>query len=209
MKSLVIAVLVLAFAIPAVAGQNPDVAIYLYSTSTGVGGTNHRPSPAPGMDASVYVCFDHFGPGGVLWGATWRFLEVPGPDFVAVTNLYAGGGGGTIGTPTAATGVVMSVGHAAAYPDANGIVVLARVDYEMPEGMARGGKITIIRPITVDGGVVVDANNDMDDWCVHSTSGDGLSGNWYWDSGVADEGDCEGTSQVQSRIWGSIKALYR
>jgi hypothetical protein len=93
MKSVLVALVVLAFALPAVAGQNPWVQIYLYTTSSGIGGTNWTASPAPGANKSVYVCFDHFGPMGMgnggMYGASWRFIEVPGPTYLSSTNQYA------------------------------------------------------------------------------------------------------------------------
>jgi hypothetical protein len=203
MKGLVTAALVLGLAIPAVAGQNPYVAIYLYSTSTGIGGTNHLPSPPPETNASVYVCFDHFGPfangvGGGMLLAQWRFLEVPGPEYLDTMNLYAGVGGLTIGVPGVAPGCAMTVGPTV-YPDANGVIVLARVRYTTPLKTARGGTITVVPPDWPEGGVVADANIELDYWRVHSVEVDGLSGNFVWDE----------VSPVEARSWGSIKALYR
>lgn len=202
MRHTAIAVLILTLALPAVAGQNPDVGIYLYSTSTGVGGTNHKPSPLPGGSTSVYVCFDHFGPGGGFRGARWSYLDVPGPEYFFTQNLYDGVGGVTWGDPRDPGGITMTT--PTVYPDANGVVVLARARYETPEELVRGGKITLI-----PGGVVMDASGSSDWWCVHTTWNDGLSGNWYWDDGAADEGDCGGVTPVESSSWGSIKVLYK
>ena len=215
MKRLLISLLVLAFAIPAVAGMNPHVAIYLYTTSTGVGGTNHKATPAAGSNTSVYVCFDRFGPlgdgvgGGMLLGQ-FQINKVGGPDFMSVTNLFESVGGLIIGNPHVAPGISMTTGPVA-YPSANGVIVLARIRYETPEAGARvGGYLQIIDYSAGDGSVVFDQNSEMDPWCVHSAlSSGGVSGNFGWDDETIPDGDCPVISPVSSATWGSIKALYR
>jgi len=199
MRSLAIAVVVLAFAVCAVAGQNPNVAIYLYTTPTGVGGTNHLTVPPPDGVASVYVCFDHFGPGGGMWLAQWKFLEVPGPDYLDTTNLYATVGGLTIGEPGIGAGCAMVVGPVPVYPDANGVVVLACVRYVTPPEGAGGGTITVVPPDWPEGGVVADADAELDPWRVHTVGLDGLDGNFTWDA----------VTPVAPASWGLIKALCR
>jgi hypothetical protein len=206
MKRAVVLLVVLALcAAPALAGQNPDIALYLYSTSTGVGGTNTKASPAPGSNTSVYVCFDNVW--GQVYGASWKFTEVPGPDYLSVTNQYAGVGGLTIGDPGQGFGCAMTTGSLPATPT-NGIIVLARVRYETPEpGAPRGGSITVI-PHDTDGRAVADGNNQLDSWCVHSIAFDGLAGNFGWDDTVPSDGDCA-IVPVEAQTWGSIKAMYR
>jgi hypothetical protein len=201
-------------AAPAMAiGVNPHAAIYLYTTSTGVGGANWKASPAPGSNTSVYVCFDQFGPngdgvGGGMSAAQWLFNEVPGPDYMNVTNQFTGVGGLTIGVPGTAPGCTMTVGPTPVYPDATGVIVLARVRYETPEaGAPRGGYIQIIPYSAGDGPVVVDQNNELNGYCVHSVAYNGLSGHFGWDAAPTVDGNC--TSPVEAASWGSIKALYR
>jgi hypothetical protein len=208
MKRTILTIMVLAFcAVPALAGQNPGVQIYLYTTSTGVGGFNHKASPAAGANTSVYVCFDHFGPGGGMTLAQWQFIDVPGPNYLSSTNMFAGVGGLIIGDPAVAPGIAMTTG-ADALPDANGIVVLARIRYETPEeGARRGGSIQIVDYSAGDGSVVLDLNLASDEWCVHSVALNGLSGNFGWDDSPIPDGNC--ASPVEARTWGSIKALYR
>jgi hypothetical protein len=208
MKNVLIALIVLALAIPAIAGQNPRVAIYLYTTSTGIGGTNYKATPGAGANTSVYVCFDHFGVGGGMYGASWQFAEVPGPSYLSTTNQFAGVGGLTIGDPGSAPGCAMTVGAVPVYPNANGVIVLARVRYETPEELTRGGSITVI-PHGSDGKAVADANNALDFWCVHSVAYNGLSGHFGWDDTPVPDGDCVPPSPVENATWGSIKALYR
>jgi hypothetical protein len=208
MTRLLASLLLVALAIPAVAGQNRHVGIYLCTTSTGVGGTNHMPSPAPGVLASVYVCFDQFGQGGGMFGASWAFEEIPGPDYFWTTNLYEAVGGLTIGDPGIPPGCSMVVGPSPVYPGASGIIVLARVRYETPDGRRQGGTITIVPSGFPEGGAVMDANNDLDTWCVHSVGYNGLSGNFAWDDSAVPDGNCS-TAPVEATSWGSIKALYR
>jgi hypothetical protein len=206
MKRAILILMVLAFcAVPALAGQNPNVKIYLYTTSTGIGGTNNKATPAAGSNTSVYVCFDNIW--GGVYGASWKFTEVPGPSFLSTTNQYAGVGGLTIGDPASALGCAMTVGANPVYPGANGIIVLGRIRYETAEMSTRGGSITVI-PHATDGRAVADANNALDFWCVHSVAFDGLSGNFGWDDTAVPDGDCA-VSPVDARSWGSIKALYR
>ncbi len=206
MKRAILAVMVLALlAGSALAGQNPHIKIYLYTTSTGLAGTNHRATPAAGSNSSVYVCFDNVW--GGMYGASWKFVEVPGPDYLSSTNQYAGAGGLTIGDPGQGLGCAMTVGASPVYPDANGIIVLARIRYETPEELTRGGTITVVAHDT-DGRAVADANNQLDLWCVHSVAFDGLSGNFGWDDSAIPDGDCDIVA-VEATTWGAIKALYR
>jgi len=204
----IVAVLLVALVSPAPGGLNPHVAIYLYSTSTGTGGTNHLAAPAPGQSTTLYVCFDQFGPGGALWCASWKFLEVGCPQYVDATNLFAGVGGQTLGVPGDGMGMVMNTGPNPAYPNANGVLVLAGIRYRTVEDPPDYGSITLI-PHESDGRAVLDQYGSIDEWCVHSTVCNGLSGNWYWGVGVAADGDCACASSTQRATWGAIKGLYR
>ncbi len=126
MKRAILAVMVLALlAVPALAGENPHIGIYLYTTSTG---TRRAPTTRrrrhPARTQSVYVCFDNIWRG--VYGASWKFVEVPGPDFLSTTNQFAGVGGLTIGDPASAPGCAMTVGPVPVYPGVNGIIVLAQ-----------------------------------------------------------------------------------
>lgn len=209
MKRAILLVIVLALcAAPALAGMNPNVGIFLYTTSTGVDGTNHKASPAPGANTSVYVCFDRFGDGGGMLGAQFAFLEVPGPDYLSTTNQFAGVGGLTLGEPGTPPGCAMTTGPVQ-YPDANGIVVLARIRYETAElGARRGGYIQVIPYSAGDGPVVGDQNSAYDVWCIHSVAANGLSGHFGWDDTSIPDGNCQIVA-VERQTWGSIKAMYR
>ncbi|MBM3307312.1 MAG: hypothetical protein FJY74_03215, partial [Candidatus Eisenbacteria bacterium] len=62
MKNVLIAVMVVALAATAFAGQNPNIRSFLNASSAGTG-NNWTTSPVPGANKSVYVCFDNFGAG--------------------------------------------------------------------------------------------------------------------------------------------------
>jgi len=210
MKRVVLLIIVLALcAAPALGvGQNPEVQIFLTSSSTAAPtGVNHKPTPAPGVPQNVYVAFDHFGAGGGMLAAQWMFQVVGGPAFDSTTNQFGAVGGLTIGfNPATSPGVSMTTGPAA-FPNANGAVVLAKITYMDPEFSRVGGYIRVVAYAAGDGGVVSDANNMLDTWCVRSVALSGLSGNWGWDDEVIPDGTC--TSPVRPQSWGAIKALYR
>jgi hypothetical protein len=212
MRCTAIALLILASCIPATAGQNPCVGIYLYTRPAGIAGTNHKPSPLPGQQTSVWVCFNRFGQGalvGGMLGAEWAFAEVGGPTHLSTTNRYAAVGGLTTGVPGVPPGCVMTVGPDPVYPDQNGIIALARIDYWTPAGFARGGTIQIV-PYAGVSRVVADANGEPDAWYIHSSAWDGLSGNFGWDDSAIPDGEWPPCfTGVQAATWGSIKALYR
>jgi hypothetical protein len=103
----------------------------------------------------------------------------------------------------------MTVGPTPVYPNANGIIVLGRIRYQTPRDRpSRGGSITLVFH-AADGRAVVDANNELDFWCVHDVAMNGLSGNFGWDAPPTIDGDCWWPSPVEDATWGSIKAMYR
>ncbi|MBM3307310.1 MAG: hypothetical protein FJY74_03205 [Candidatus Eisenbacteria bacterium] len=211
MKRAVLLFVVLALcAGQAVAGQNPDIRIFLNASSAGTG-NNWTTSPAEGTNKSVYVCFDNFGPGGGMYAGQFHMLPVGGPNYLSTTNQFAASHGGlTIGEAVVPPGASMTVGPLPQYPGASGIIVLARVRFETPEPMRDGGYIMLVTYSAGDGNVVADANNQLDVWCIKSIANGGVSGHFYWDTepvGFPD-GTCIETP-VETQSWGAIKALYR
>jgi len=197
MKRLLIALAVLALAIPAVAGQNPHIAIYMVDSATGVG--NNYLCPAPYVPFNVYVCFDRFGTGGGMLGCAFSYARNFGGFKLSFQNLL---GGLMIGDPEIAPGVALTSGANPVYPT-GGIVVAATAQYMYsgaPAGFIQFG------PHGTDGAVVADANNMLDVWCIRSILLSGASGN-YGVCATQPDGDC--TSPVEESSWGSIKALYR
>ena len=199
MKTLIIALAMLVMAVPAFAGENPNLGIYLdLDTATPMGDNEVCPNPNETMD--VYVCFDRLGDGGGLLGAAFMFDRTFGGFKLVQSNLLGGLDFGDV----EADGWALTSGASAAYPDANGVIVAAMCQYLY---LGTPGTITIM-PHPVDGNSAADSMNELDFWCVHSIDGDGAAGNL----GVcmpAPDGDCGPISPVEESTWGGIKALYR
>jgi hypothetical protein len=199
MKALIIALVVLVMAVPAFAGQNPNLAIYLdLDTATPAG--ENTICPAPNSTFNVYVCFDGFGDGGGLLGAALMFNRTFGGFKLTQTNMLGGLSFGDVETE----GWAITSGANCAYPDVNGVLVAAVVNYLY---LGTPGMISIIDH-PVDGHSAADCNNDLDFWCIHSLLSHDVSGNL----GVcmdAPDGNCPEISPVEESSWGSIKALYR
>ncbi len=192
MKHLLISLMIVALAIPAFAGTNPDVALFLTTDATGATAVNtHDPG-----DFYVYVCFDGFGAGGGMLGAAFTLSKTFSGYQLEANNLL---GGLAVGSPDA--GWAIATAGDCAMP-VGGVVVAASLHY-----LATGvGTITVL-PHPTDGAAVADCNNDLDFFCVHSVEANGVSGNF----GVgmdAPNGDCL-PNPVEDSSWGSIKALYR
>ena len=194
MRNALVALMVLALAGFAFAGQNPDINIYIVDNATGVG--NNLVCPAPSATFNAYVCFDHFGPGGGMLGCSFAFNRTFGGFKLSFINML---GGLTIGDPEVAPGCALTSGANPVFPTA-GIIVAANAMY-LYTGVP--GTIVLAAHGT-DGRAVADANNLLDFWCIRSIP---TSGNF----GVCMDpppGDCP-TSPVEDSTWGSIKALYR
>ncbi len=195
MKGLIIAVAILALSVPAFAGQNPDIGMYLVTGSDGTGDNYIEPVST----FNIYVCFDGFGPGGGMLGASFMFDRTFSGFKLAQTNLLGGLDFGDVET----AGWAITSGADCAMP-VGGVVVAATVQY-LYQGTP--GTITV-GPHPVDGMAVADCNNDLDFFCVHSIAAQGVSGNF----GVfmpAPDGTCEPITPVEDSSWGAIKALYR
>jgi len=193
MKHLLISLMVLALAIPALAGQNPDIALFLTTDATGQTDVN---TTDPG-DFYVYVCFDGFGPGGGMLGAAFTLTKTFSGYQLEATNLL---GGLAVGSPEA--GWAIATAGDCSMP-VGGVVVAASLHY-----LALGPGTITVGPHPTDGPAVADCNNDLDFFCVHSIAVNGVAGNF----GVgedAPDGDCEPVDPVEDATWGSIKALYR
>jgi len=200
MRNALVALMVLAVAATAFAGQNPNIGMYIVDNATGIG--NNQITPAPYTPFNVYVCYDRFGEGGGMLGCAFAWTRTFGGFKLSFQNLL---GGLMIGDPEVAPGVALTSGASAVYPDVNGIVVAATAQY-MYSGSPAG--FIQLGAHGTDGRAVADANNMLDFWCIHSILWPGASGNF----GVAvapPDGDCEPFSAVESSSWGSIKALYR
>jgi hypothetical protein len=205
MKKLLIVLLVLAFALPALADQNPYLAIFLDSDNDTGTAPVTQICPPPNAAFDVYVCFDRFGPagdgvGGGMLGAAFMFERTFGGFKLAQTNLLGGLDFGDV----EAGGWAITAGANCVFPDATGIVIAASVSYLY---LGVPGTITILAH-PVDGPVGSDCDNLLDTWCVPSTVSHQFDGHF----GVCmapPSGDCEPISPVEDATWGAIKSLYR
>jgi len=198
MRVLLIILTVLVMAVPVLADQNPDLGIYL-DLDTGTPIADNEICPNPNDTFDVYVCFDRFGDGGGMLGAAFMFDRTFGGFKLVQSNLLGGLDFGDV----EADGWALTSGASAVYPDANGVVVAASVQYLY---LGTPGTITIT-PHPVDSNSAADADNELDYWCIHSIAHCGASGN-LGVCATPDDGDCL-ASPVAESSWGSIKALYR
>jgi len=205
MKKLLIALLVLAFALPALADQNPYLAIFCDADmDTGTAPVTEI-CPDPNGMFDVYVCFDRFGPlgdgvGGGMLGAAFLFDRTFGGIKLTQVNMLGGLGFGDVEVD----GWAITAGADCQFPDASGVLVAASVGYLY---LGTPGTITILAH-PVDGAVGSDCDNLFDTWCVPSTVSHGFDGHF----GVCTappSGDCQPVSPVEDATWGAIKALYR
>ncbi len=206
MKRLVIAVIVVALALPAFAGQNPNLAIFLNTEPDG-SGTNEV-CPAPGELFHVYVCFDRFGPGGGLLRVGFRFDRAFAGFLLEQQSWFPGIPLGDV----EGDGMEVTAGAECVSPGGNGIVVAARITYLYTGGP---GTITVLPHAYGEiADIALDCNYDIDHWCVASVASHGFSGHF----GVCApppgrltplDGDCELVVPVEAETWGTIKGIYR
>ncbi len=184
MRKMVLVVMALLLAAgTAFADQNPDILIGLDSTNPPVG-VNRIDDPATNF--YVYVVFTHFGDGGGLLGASFKFERTFSGFKLTQENLL---GGLDLGDVEGVNGWAITSGANCAYPTGD-VLVAARIQY-LWTGTA--GTIQIL-PHGQDGSVIADCDNELDVWSTYSNFGVNAD---------APESPVEPTS------WTSIKALYR
>jgi hypothetical protein len=193
MKRALIALMVLALAVPAFAGQNPNIRAFIsFDTSCDPGPYIHRTDVCTGFVDSYFV-LDNFGPDGGMRqvSMTWTTSGF-GMAFAAVYYLP---GAQAIGGPdNVEDGWVIS-GNDCVYPNECGIVVVLKQTY-----FVNGPGTITITPNPVDGTLVTDCLFDADFYCVLANGGLCMD---------PPAGDCPPPSPVEDSTWGSIKALYR
>jgi hypothetical protein len=185
--------MVLAMAVPAFAGQNPNIRAFISFAPTCPDPYVHRTEVCSGL-VNCYFVLDNFGPDGGMRqvSMTWTTTGF-GMAFAAVYNLP---GAQVIGGPDNQTGVGWVVsGDSCVYPNECGIVVVLN----QPYFVTGPGTITIT-PNPVDGTLVTDCDFDADFYCVLANGGLCMD---------PPAGDCPPPSPVEDSTWGSIKALYR
>ena len=190
-------VLVAAVTSAALAGQNPDVRLYLdFDPPNGV--TRIDPEPATFFD--VYIAIDCFGPGGGARVVAVHFDRTFG-GYNTGEHSFMGGfpAAGDIEDPY--WGCAFAAGEDCVYPNEAGIVVVGYVRYYYT---GPPGHITV-QPTIGWGGAVVDCDYVEDDiWCVAGNAGVGADP-------PPPEPDCECDTQspVHRATWSTLKALYR
>jgi len=180
-KQLLIALMLVAIAVPAVAFENPDLAIFLDADMDTGNAVVNEVCPDIGGTFSVYVCFDRFGDGGGMLGAAFMFDRTFSGFKLSQTNLLPGLAFGDVEVD----GWAITAGSECQYPDANGVLVAATCMY-LYQGAP--GTITIV-PHPIDTNSAADCLNQLDFWCVASLMSHGFRGNL----GVcttAPDGDC-------------------
>ena len=203
MRSILIALLIVALAVPVFAAQNPDIRVYLDFDAEGAG-VHQMANPGMFEPFDVYVVLDCFGDGGGTRGLGFTFERDADLNAIIGTpvNFLGGLSNGNPESPTASDGGCnMLAGADCVYPDANGVVVCGKVPYTY--GMGAG--YIKIGPNEISGRQVLDCDFADDDlFCVYAHC-------------AIDEAppagdpdcDCEPPSPVEDSTWGSIKALYR
>ncbi len=199
-----IALMVLALAVPAFAGENPSVRAFVTMDPDGY--VFADPAAVSGAVSDVYLCFDCFGDPDIVGdgGLTGVSLVL---DFLC-GGFTAGPQDLTIFHPTAATvvggpddlvsGWVIAAAECVV-PNALDIICVAKI----PWYYLGAGEILIL-PSPTDGKATVDCNNDLDFFCVLSHGALGQ------DVVTAGDLDCDClVSPVESSTWGTIKSLYR
>ncbi len=194
MKHSLIAVIVIAVALPASAVQNPDIRIYLDADPPHF---IHETCPTPNDVLDDFGCLDCFGSGGGTRGTVFRFIRTFGGIKIAQINLL---GGLDLGDVDDIQGWSIVAGEDCVYPDENGIVVAARVSYLYtgpPGNLDLASSVTQPRK-------VLDCNNTEDDlFCILANLGVCVPPN------PGEVGCYCGEVPVKETSWGSIKALYR
>jgi len=185
----------------ALADQNPQLAIFLDADMDTGNDVVNEVCPLPNETVMVYVCFDQFGDNGGMLGAAFKFDRTFGGFKLAQTNML---GGLDFGDVEVAPGWAITAGVDCQFPDANGVLVAASVQYLY---LGTPGVIQIL-PDDVDGHVGADCDNLLDDWCIASLDSHGAAGNFGVCTTPAD-GDCVPPVPVDDRSWGDIQALYR
>jgi hypothetical protein len=195
--------MVLALAVPAFGGVNPNVrAFYTFDQA---GYVHSDPDAPTSTVVNGYLCFDCLGDYGDGGGLTGVSLVL---DFVA-GGFVAGAADVTVFHPNAQTVIGgpdnVASGWVIASPECvvpgpEGIICVAMVPW-FYTGPA-GDILILANP--VDGKATVDCNNDLDFFCVLSHGAIGQ------EVGTPGDEDCDcQPDPVEDSTWGAIKSMYR
>jgi hypothetical protein len=192
MKSALIALMVLALAVPAFAGENPNVRAFVSFTGACPDPYVHYTATTSGL-VDCYLVLDCLGGGVRTVSLTWTtsgFGMAFAPTYLLPDAQVIGG------PDNPADGWVIASPECT-YENECGVVVVLN----QPYFVSAAGTIELgANP--VDGKMVVDCNFDADFFCVFQNGGLGMTA-------PAGDVDCEAASPVEDATWGSIKSLYR
>jgi hypothetical protein len=172
MAKLLLVLLATLFAsLSAVAGQNPDLSVFLDADDNTANAVDNRVDPAVATVFDVYVCFDRFGHNGGLVGVTLRLERTFGGFLLGATNLLEGLVLGDFDDIEADGWVIATPGDCA-YPDEAGVVVALELQYLYlgPTGSLQ------VQPHVNEGAVAVDCDFDEDTWSVATLASHGFYG---------------------------------
>ena len=191
MKRALIVLVVLAMAVPAFAGQNPDARVFVTFAMDCPDPYVHYTAATSGL-VNCYMLVDGFGDGG---GMSTISLQWTTTGFgMAFAATYYLPGAQVIGGPDHVDGLWVIAGDECVYPNACGVVAVLNQPY-----FVSGAGTIVLSPNDTEGLLLVDCNVDVDEICVLANGGLGME---------APEGSCE-ASPVEDATWGSIKSLYR
>ena len=196
MKRALIALMVLAVAVPAFAGQNPNVRAFISFAADCPDPYVHRTEAVGGV-VDVYLVVDCFGEDGAMRGISLQWTTT-GFGMAFSPTFYLPGAQ-QIGGPDHEDLMWSITGDECVYPNECGIVVVLN----QPYFVSAPGTITL-SPNAVDGQMVVDCLFGADQFCVLANGGLGM------DPPAGDpDCECDPASPVEDTTWGSIKSLYR
>ena len=199
MKRVLIALMVLALAVPAIAGQNPRARAFIsFDPSCETGPYVHQTTAAMMDLVDCYLVVDCLD-GGVRSVSLYWMTDAFGMAFAADYTVFHPEAVGLVGGPDNAAQGWLIVAPDCVYPNECGIVVIVKQPYFL---QAPTGNIDIL-PSPVDGKMVVDCNFDADVYCVLSNGGINIAPN-------PGDPDCDcAPTAIEDATWGSIKALYQ
>ena len=199
MKRALLSLLLIAFiAVPAFAGQNPDIRIYLEADPNN---HVHEIHPAASTQFDVYVCLDCFGEGGGTRGTAFLLVRTFSGFKLSQTSLL---GGLDFGDAETDPGWTLAAGANCVYPDADGVVCVGVLNYLY---LGVPGTLDIVPHGQVEPGTgreVLDCDFLSDFYCIHANLGVSVPPN-----PGEEDCDCEPPQPVEDATWGGIKALYR
>jgi hypothetical protein len=165
MKHLLIGVLALVFAVSALAGQNPNIRIYLDAQPPD---KVHEIHPDINATFDVYVCLDCFGDGGGTRGTAFLLQRTFGGYKLSQTSLM---GGLDFGDAETDPGWTIAAGADCVYPDADGIACIAVITYLY---LGVPGTLDILPHGLVEPGTgreVLDCDFASDFYCIYANLG--------------------------------------